>query len=410
MNIYFILILTILIGQYVFKVVVESLNVRSACEELPQEFQGYYDAEKYRGAQTYLKETTRWNLWEETFWLSLTLVFIGGGGFAVVDRLARSWGQTEVATGLIFAGIIMLGVQILQLPFSAYETFGIEARYGFNKMTVKTFIADRVKALGLGVILAGSLYALVIWFFLYLGAWAWIWAWGAVIVFQLCVIYLAPVMIFPLFNKFTSLKKGELKDAIEQYAQTQNFHLKGIFTIDGSRRSTKANAFFVGFGRNRRVGLYDTLIDEQTTEEVVSVLAHEIGHYKRGHILKGMILSFGTTGLMFYLLAFFIKNEGLFAAFGMEQTSVYASLFFFAFLYAPIQMLLHIASQVFSRRWEYEADRYAVKTLPRAEPFVSALKKLSVNHLSNLTPHPLKVFLDYSHPPVLNRIRAIRKV
>jgi STE24 endopeptidase len=231
-----------------------------------------------------------------------------------------------------------------------------------------------------------------------------------VVLFQIVLLFLAPVIIFPLFNKFYPLEDGELKTAIEDYARSQHFKMRGIFKMDASKRSTKSNAFFAGFGRFRRIVLFDTLIDRHTVDELVSVLAHEMGHYKRKHILKSILISVMTTGLVFFVLSLFINNKGLFSAFKMQHTSIYASLFFFAFLYSPINLAISIFSNILSRRHEYEADAYAVSTYRKPESMISALKKLTVDNLSNLTPHPLKVFLSYRHPPVLERIRAIRNL
>ncbi|MCK4520032.1 MAG: M48 family metallopeptidase, partial [Candidatus Omnitrophica bacterium] len=237
---------------------------------------------------------------------------------------------------------------------------------------------------------------------------AWIFCWLGVTVFEFFLIFIAPIVIMPLFNKFIPLEEGELKDAVENYAQAQNFKLKGLFKMDGSRRSAKSNAFFTGFGKYRRIVLFDTLIKKHNTDELVSILAHEVGHYKKKHILKMMVISIFTNGLMFFILSFFINNPEIFAAFSVENFSIYASLLFFGFLYTPINLILSLGMSFLSRRHEYEADNYAVTTYKKPGAFILALKKLSVDNLSNLTPHPLKVFIAYSHPPVLERIKALK--
>lgn len=409
MNTYLIIILCILIGEYVLGLIVEQLNLKHLSSDLPKEFHEYYDTAKYKRSQNYLRETTSFKLIEETLGLGFILLVILLGGFNWADQLARGFHYGPYVTGLIFAGIFLLASQILGLPFSIYSTFVIEEKYGFNKTTPKTFILDMVKGLLLGGVIGVPIFLAVLWFFAVAGPWAWLYCWLGLTGIQLFLTFIAPVVILPLFNKFTPLEDGELKDKIEAYAKEQNFQLQGVFTMDGSRRSTKSNAFFTGFGRFRRIALFDTLIEKHTTDELVSVLAHEIGHYKKKHIVKGMFLSVLTTGLMFFLLSFFLHNEALFAAFKMEQTSIYASLFFFGFLYSPISMLLSIFGNVLSRKHEYEADAFAVTTYKKPKEMITALKKLSVDNLSNLTPHPLKVFLSYSHPPVLKRIEAIRK-
>lgn len=410
MNFFLIIILVILIGNYLLDIIVETLNVRYVKTDLPEEFEGYYDAEKYKKSQEYLRENTWFGIITDSIITPLTIAFILFGGFNFVDRFARSFGLGAIPTGLVFAGILLLASQILSIPFSIYSTFVIEERYGFNKTTPKTFVLDILKSWLLIAVIGGLLLSAVLWFFQKAGPWAWAYCWMAVTTFQIFLMFVAPVVIMPLFNKFVPLEEGDLKQAIEDYARSQKFKLKGIFTMDGSKRSTKANAFFTGLGRLRRIVLYDTLIEKHSVKELVSILAHEMGHYKKKHILKSIVISVLTTGIMFFILSLFINNEALFAAFRMEQTSIYASLVFFGFLYSPIQMVLSLFGNMLSRKHEYEADAYAVKTYRDPGSLIAALKKLSVDNLSNLTPHPVKVFLSYSHPPILKRIEAIRHV
>ena len=409
MNFYLIFILAILIGGYLLELIIDTLNVRHVKTELPREFEGAYDAEKYRKSQEYLKENTRFGLITDSVMTPLTIAFILFGGFNIVDQFARGFGLGHIPTGLVFAGLLMLASQIINLPFSIYDTFVIEEKYGFNKTRPKTFVLDILKGWGLAVVIGAPLFSLVLWFFEKTGPWAWAYCWAAVSIFQLFFMFIAPVVILPLFNKFTRLEEGGLKEAVEGYARDRDFKMKGVFTMDGSRRSTKSNAFFTGFGRFRRIVLFDTLIEKHKVEELVSILAHEMGHYKKGHILKSLLISILTMGLMFFILSLFINNRELFDAFKMKETSIYGSLLFFGFLYGPIEMILSIFGNMLSRKHEFEADVYAVKTYGRPMFFIEALKKLSIDNLSNLTPHPLKVFLSYSHPPVLDRIRAIRK-
>ena len=409
MNIYLIIIVVVLIGEYLFDIFVESKNIKHASPELPREFAGYYDSEKYKTSQNYLVDNTRFSLVKGGVSTVLITAFILFGGFNAIDRMARGFGLGSIFTGLIFAGLLMLISQMISLPFSIYHTFVIEEKYGFNRTTVKTFILDIFKGWMLTLILGGTAFAGIVWFFERSGSFSWLYCWIAITVFQLFLTFLAPVIILPLFNKFIPLEDGELKSAIQDFARSQDFHLQGLFKMDASKRSTKSNAFFTGFGKFRRIALFDTLIERQTVEELVSVLAHEIGHYKKKHITKGILLSIGTTGLLFLLLSFFINNAGLFEAFRMQETSVYASLIFFGFLFSPIQFFLSIVTHRLSRKYEYEADAFAIETYKQPEAFINALKKLSVDNLSNLTPHPLKVFLEYSHPPVLERIKVIRE-
>ena len=408
MNPYLIFILVILIGSYVLELVLDFLNVRYLKTDLPGEFEGYYAGEKYKKSQNYLRENTRFGMIIDTIMTPIVIIFILAGGFNAVDRFARSFQLGSIPTGLIFAGVLILAYHVIHIPFSIYGTFIIEEKYGFNKTTVKTFVLDILKTWFLVAIIGSILLSLVLWFFEKAGGGAWLYCWAATVVFQIFLLFIAPVTIMPLFNKYRLLGEGELKRAIEDYARSQDFKMKGIYTMDGSRRSTKSNAFFTGFGKFRRIVLFDTLLEKHSVEELVSVLAHEMGHYKRKHILKSILISILTAGLMFFILSMFLNNRELFAAFKMDNTSIYASLFFFGFLYTPIEMILSIFGNILSRRHEYEADDFSVETYGEPDAMIAALKKLSVENLSDLTPHPLKVFLSYSHPPVLERIKAIR--
>ena len=407
MNIYGIIILTTLLFSYLLNLITNLLNLKYLKPDLPEEFEGVYDAETYRKSQEYTRVSTRFGFITSTFGILLTLIFWFAGGFNYLDIIVSSWELHPILTGLVYIGILIFARSILSLPFGVYDTFVIEEKFGFNKTTVITFITDMLKGLLLSVILGGPLLAGLLFFFDYAGAQAWIYCWAATTIFSLIIQFIAPTWIMPLFNKFTPLEDGELKTEITKYADSVRFQLKGLFVIDGSRRSSKSNAFFTGFGKNKRIALFDTLIEKHTTPELVAVLAHEIGHYKKKHILKSMVISILHMGLVFYLLSLFLGNKGLFAAFYMENMSVYAGLIFFGMLYAPIEMILSIFMQVFSRKNEYEADKYASDTTGKSADLIDALKKLSVNNLSNLTPHPLYVFLNYSHPPVLQRIRAL---
>lgn len=410
MNGYLLCILAILLLGYLLDLTVALLNLRSLRPELPLEFAGVYDADQYARSQEYTRVTTRFSLIHNTVSLMLTLVFILMGGFNLIDLAARSFALSSIPTGLIFTGMLALLSTALNLPFSVYSTFVIEQRFGFNTTTVATFILDGLKALLLAIVLGGPLLAAILWFFETSGQMAWLYCWIAAVAFILVAQFLAPVVIMPLFNKFVPLADGELKEAITRYAASQRFALQGIYTMDGSKRSTRANAFFTGFGRFRRIVFFDTLMDKLAPAEIVAVLAHEMGHYKLRHIPVMMALSILQMGLLFFILSLFLGNQGLFAAFGMEHLSVYASLVFFGFLYAPISTLLAIGFHAFSRRNEYQADRFAAQTGADGNALISGLKKLSVSNLSNLTPHPLHVFLNYSHPPILARIEALRQL
>lgn len=408
MNIYAVIILGTLLIGFILNIITDRLNLKALRNDLPEEFKDVFDADKYRKSQEYTRTNTKFGFITGTFGLAITLVFWFSGGFNYLDQIVRSWNLHPIWIGLIYIGILILARALLSLPFSIYSTFIIEEKFGFNKTTPITFILDLLKGLVLSIVLGVPLLAGILAFFNYAGELAWIYCWAATIIFTLFVQYIAPNWIMPLFNKFTPLEEGELRNSIEGYAESVKFPLKGVFVMDGSKRSTKSNAFFTGFGKNKRIALFDTLIEKNSVSELVAVLAHEIGHYKKKHILKSMVISIVHMGIMFYLLSIFLNHQGLFDAFYMEQSSIYAGLIFFGMLYAPIELILSIFMNIFSRKNEYEADRFAAKTIEKPGSMIQALKNLSADNLSNLTPHPLYVFLNYSHPPVLQRIKAIK--
>jgi STE24 endopeptidase len=410
MNIYAIIILVTIAVDFILDLVSNYLNLKSLSKELPDEFEGDYDEETYAKSQEYTKTQTRFGFITGGFDLVVLLGFWFSGGFNWLDEIVRAWGFGELVTGLLYIAVFMVAKSVISLPFSIYSTFVIEERFGFNKTTPKTFVLDLVKGLGLGLLIGMPLLAGILAFFMYTGDLAWLYAWIAITLFSLVMQYVAPTWIMPLFNKFTPLEEGELRTAIEEYTDKVDFPLQGLFVIDGSKRSSKSNAFFTGFGKNKRIALYDTLIENHTNDELVAVLAHEIGHYKKKHIIKGMITSVIQTGAMLFVLSIFLQAKGLFDAFYMDEMSVYAGLIFFGMLYAPIDMILSIFMQISSRKHEYEADEFAATTTGKPEDMIATLKKLSKDNLSNLTPHPFYVFLNYSHPPALQRIKAIREI
>lgn len=408
MNIFGIVILSTVLFSYFLELVTDYLNLKSLKPELPSEFSGVYDADKYKKSQEYTRANTKFGFVTSTFDLIVMLIFWFSGGFNFIDHLVRSWNLNSILSGISFIGIIMILKGIIDFPFSVYSTFVIEEKFGFNKTSVKTFITDMIKGLFLGLILGVPLLAGILWFFDATGSLAWIYCWAATTLFTLIIQFIAPSWIMPLFNKFTPLEEGELKTSIMNYAKSVDFSIQNVFVIDGSKRSSKSNAYFTGFGKNKRIALYDTLIAQQTVEELTAVIAHEIGHYKMKHIQKSMVISFAQMGVTFFLLSLFISNRNLFDVFYMTEISNYAGLIFFGMLYSPVEMILGIFMQMFSRKNEFEADHYAVETYSNKNSLIEALKKLSVHNLSNLTPHPLNVFLNYSHPPVMERINAIR--
>jgi STE24 endopeptidase len=407
MNIFSIIILATLAIDFTLNLVADFYNMKSLDKGLPGEFKDVYDEQTYDKSQKYTKARTHFGMLTSVFNLMLLLVFWFAGGFNWLDEIVRSWDFGVIWTGLAYIGILIIARSILSLPFSIYSTFVIEERFGFNKTTPKIFVLDLFKGLALGIVLGGPLLAGILAFFTFIDQYAWLYAWAAVTAFTLFVQFIAPTWIMPLFNKFEPLEEGQLRRKIRDYATKVNFSLEGIYVIDGSKRSSKSNAFFTGFGKNKRVALYDTLIENHTDDELVAVLAHEIGHYKKKHIIKNMGISILQSGVMFLLLSIFLNSAGLYDAFYMDQASVYTGLIFFGLLYAPIEMILSVFMQILSRKYEFEADEFASTTF-RSEPMIQTLKKLSKDNLGNLTPHPFYVFLNYSHPPVLERIKAIR--
>jgi STE24 endopeptidase len=408
LNVFTLIILFALLLEFSLELVGNLLNLKALKLEPPLLLRGIYPPEKYRRSQEYLRINTRFGLLNSAFTLVILLVFWFSGGFNWVDHVVRGWGFIPLVNGLLYIGILLLALSLLKLPFSIYGTFVIEARFGFNKTTPRTFLMDQLKGLILGLLLGGVLLAGILALFQYVGLYAWLYCWAAVVVFSLAIQYVAPNWIMPLFNKFTPMESGQLKEDILKYARSVDFPLKNVFVMDGSRRSSKSNAFFTGFGKNKRIALFDTLIAQHTVPELVAVLAHEVGHYKKKHILQGTIISILRTGLLLFLLSIFLGSPGLYQAFNLEQESIYTGLLFFGLLYTPIEMMISLIMQIISRRHEYQADRFAAETITEPDSLVDALKKLSAANLSNLTPHPFYVFLNYSHPPLLKRIQAIQ--
>jgi STE24 endopeptidase len=407
MNIYLIIILFALIGEFVIQSVVSYLNLRALDTRLPDEFKGFYEEEKYKRSQEYTIIQTKFDYVSSTFYILLILAFILSGGFNYVDRFVRGFNLGPIVTGLMFFGVLYFAYDIISIPFSLYNDFVIEERFGFNKMNIKTFVLDKLKEYVLVILLGSIVLGGLLFFFEKAGAYAWLYAWALVTFFILIAQPLYTMVIAPMFNKFTPLENGKLKEDLEQYARKVKFPLKEISVMDGSKRSAHSNAYFSGIFK-KRIALYDTLIEKHSPEELVTVIAHEVGHYKKGHIIKGIVLSVFHSGILFFLLSLFIHNKGLANAFRMEQTSVYAGLVFFGLLYSPIILFISIFKNHISRKYEFEADSFAAETTRSVNAMILALKNLSISNLTNLTPHALNVFLNYSHPPVLERIKALR--
>ncbi|NNK82792.1 MAG: M48 family metallopeptidase, partial [Flavobacteriaceae bacterium] len=388
----FYIFIGILIFNFLFDYYLDYLNAKHFKDDLPQELQDVYDDEEYKTSQKYKAVNQRFSNTTSFFSLLLTLGFFFLDGFRFVDDIARSYSSHPIIIALLFFGIIMLASDIITTPFSYYKTFVIEERFGFNKTTLKTFILDKIKGWFMLIIIGGGILALIIWFYELTGSNFWVYAWLVVAVFSIFMNMFYSKLIVPLFNKQKPLEEGELRDKISQYANSVGFKLNKIFVIDGSKRSTKANAYFSGFGSEKRVTLYDTLINDLEDEEIVAVLAHEVGHYKKKHIIFNLISSILLTGLTLYILSLLVSNPLLSSALGVEIASFHIGLIAFGLIYSPISGITGLVMNVISRKFEYQADNYAKETY-EGEPLISSLKKLSKNSLSNLTPHPIYVFV-----------------
>lgn len=402
----FYIFIAILVIDFAIDEYLDFLNALHFDDDLPSELQDVYGDEEYAKSQAYKKTSHRFGTITSTFSLVLTLAFFFLDGFAYVDHIARSISDNPILIALIFFGIILFGSDILTTPFSYYSTFAIEEKFGFNKTTRKTFFLDKLKGWLMIAILGGGILALIIWIYQLTGSSFWLFAWGIVTVFSVFMNMFYSKLIVPLFNKQTPLEKNSLREKIENYAKKVGFTLDNIFIIDGSKRSTKANAYFSGFGKEKRITLYDTLINDLEEDEIVAVLAHEVGHYKKKHIIYNLLTSIITTGIMLWLLSLFIDSQLLSEALGVAQPSFHIGLIAFGILYSPISEITGLLMNKLSRKFEYQADNFAKKTYS-AEKLISSLKKLSSNSLSNLTPHKAYVFWHFSHPSLLQRIKNL---
>ena len=402
----FIILVVILVGGFFLESWLELLNLKNLSEKLPDELKDVYDAEKYVKSQNYERTNIRFGLITSAFNLVLILWMFFFAGFALVDRLAENISSHPVLHPLIFFGILGLAFDLLNTPFEIYHTFVIEQRFGFNKTTSRLFVADKLKGWLLSVVIGGGLMALLVWFYLQTTVYFWLWAWLLMSVFMLFMAFFYSSLIVPLFNKQQPLEEGELKQQIMFHTERAGFRIDKVFTIDGSKRSTKANAYFSGMGRRKRIVLFDTLMKELDTDEIVAVLMHEIGHFKKKHIISGMILSFVQTGVMLFILSLFVSQPELSQALGVPEASFHIGLIAFGILYTPISIIIGLFMNIFSRKNEFQADDFAARH-GMDNALISSLKKLSINNLSNLTPHPLYVFFHYSHPTLLQRIQKL---
>ncbi len=407
-NTLFYILISIISISFIIDKILDTLNAKHFDDKIPAKLADVYDETAYKKSQAYKKTNEKFSNITSTFSIVLTLTFFFVDGFKYVDDFARSFTDNPILVALIFFGVIMLGSDILTTPFSYYKTFVIEEKFGFNKSTKKLFWLDKVKGWLMSILLGGGILAIIIWFYQFAGKDFWLYAWTLVAVFSLIMNMFYAKLIVPLFNKQTPLENGELKTAIENYAQKVGFTLNNIFVIDGSKRSTKANAYFSGFGSQKRITLFDTLINDLETDEIVAVLAHEVGHYKRKHIIFNLASSILLTGFTLFILSLFINSALLSEALGISIPSFHIGLIAFGILYSPISEITGLFMNYMSRKFEYQADNFAKETF-EATPLITSLKKLSKNSLSNLTPHKAYVFMHYSHPTLLERIENLEK-
>lgn len=402
----FFIILVILTADFVSERILSALNVKSSIKPIPDLLSGIYDQDKYQKQQSYFRANTRFGLLTSTVSFLVIILMIVFGGFGWLDGIVQRWTANPILVSLIFFGILFLANDIISTPFEIYDIFVIEERFGFNKTTPKTFILDKLKGYALTAVLGGGIIALVMWFYQLNPQYFWLIAWACVTSVSLFISLFYSELIVPLFNKQTPLEAGELRDAIEKFSKKTGFELKNIFVIDGSKRSTKANAYFTGFWKKKRIVLYDTLINDLDTAEIVAVLAHEAGHSKYKHTLRNILINLPYTLLVFFLLGLILRSDVLAQALGGKEASFHLNILAFGVLYSPVSMMLGLAMNVLSRKHEYQADGY-VKENKMGEQLISALKKISSKSLSNLTPHPAYVFVNYSHPTLLQRVEKL---
>ena len=402
------ILITILLIKFVIDSVLNHLNAKHFNDALPNDVSDVYEINEYQQSQSYKKTNHNFSKITSLFSLITTLLFFFFNGFSIVDEIARGFSNNIIIITLIFFGIIIIGSDIISIPFSLYRTFVIEEKFGFNKSTKKLFFLDKIKGLLMTIILGGSILSIITWFYEFTGNYFWIYTWLLITTFSVFLNMFYSKLIVPLFNEQTILEEGDLKNEIVKYVNSVGFKANNIYVLNGSKRSTKANAYFSGFGNQKRITLYDTLINDLENNEIVAVLAHEVGHYKRKHILYNLTSSIILTGFALFVLSLFIKTPVLSLALGVSHPSFHIGLIAFGILYSPVSQILGVFMNYMSRKFEYQADNYAKNTFS-ASPLISSLKKLSKNSLSNLTPHYLYVFFHFSHPTLLDRIKNLNK-
>jgi len=406
-QIIFYLLISIILFNFIKDYFLDYLNSKFFDKKIPENLRDIYDKEKYQKSQDYKKTLYKFGKISKAYSLTILLLFFFLDGFLLVDNFARSLFESELLISLSFFGIIFFGSDILNLPFSLYSIFIIEEKFGFNKTTFRIYFFDKIKSWFITILFGGGILSFIIFQFETVGKDFWIVAWVFITTISVLINGFYAQIIVPLFNKQTKLEEGNLKNDIEKYSKKVGFDLSNIFVIDGSKRSTKANAYFSGFGKQKRVTLYDTLLNKLNDNQIIAVIAHEIGHYKKNHIIFNLIFSTIQTGLMLYILSLLIYLPIFSEALGIQSHSFHIGLITFSILYTPISEIFSLIFNVFSRKFEYQADHYAKETF-NSKHLIEALKVLSKDSLSNLTPHPKYVWWHYSHPTLAQRIKHLQ--
>lgn len=401
------IILALVTFDFLLEQWLNALNRKNQKHHLPDELKGMYDEEKYHRSLAYQRTNDRFHTLTSTFSFVLSLILLTTGFFGWLDIQLQPYVEAPLWRALAYFGILFLASDFLTIPFQLYGTFVIEEKFGFNKMNLSTFWLDKLKGYLLTAILGGLLVGIFLYLVMEIGQnfWWYFWAIATVVMVLLNMFYTS--IFVPMFNKLKPLEEGALREAIEAYGRKVDFPIKNVYVIDGSKRSSKSNAFFSGIGKQKKVVLYDTLIENHSVEELVAVIAHEVGHYKKKHILSGMLFSVLQVGFTLFVLSLLIFNEQLSYTLGADALAIHINLIAFGILFSPISTITGLLMNVWSRKNEYEADAYAAHTY-EGGALATALKKLSVHNMSNLLPHPWYVFFHYSHPPLLARLKAIR--
>lgn len=407
-QILFYILIFITVAGFIFNQWISYLNTTTRSNQLPESLIGFYDTATYSKQQDYERANYRFGLFSEILSFLLILSMLLLGGFAWINNVVTGLSGSAIIQAIVFFAILAFASDILSIPLDVYHTFVIEERFGFNKTTPSTYIVDKLKGWLLAAVIGGGIIALIVFIYNKSGSWFWLLAWGSISIFTLFISYFYTTLLVPIFNKLIPLPEGELRDSIEKVAAMAGFNLKDISIMDGSKRSSRGNAYFSGFGRKKSIVLFDTLVNEHSVDELTAVLAHEIGHYKKNHVLKGLVSGVLQTGVLLFVLSLMLRSALPAMALGAATPSFHMSVIAFGILYSPVSTVLGIIGNYVSRNHEYEADRFAIG-LSQPGALQEALKRLSVKSLSNLTPHPWYVFIHYSHPTLLQRIAAINK-